>query len=134
MRNTYIETSIKITMKFLTLFLVCLLAAGCALHDEADLAGNWQTVSITEEGDSLAVDLNNINFRFTDKGRYTYNSTLEYHESGRYHIDGKYLLSIDTTQAGQTEKAVEIMQLANDSLILRMKDQEKERLLVLVRE
>ncbi|MEL7222052.1 MAG: lipocalin family protein, partial [Bacteroidota bacterium] len=96
-----------------------------------DLVGEWQATELSEEGDSLKVNTNDVRFTFSAAGRYQYFSTLNYQESGLYKIDGKYLLSTDTTRAGQAEKAVEIVKLINDSLVIKMKDQGKERLMVL---
>ena len=121
------------TFRFLTLcFFLSILS--CESYDTAELSGNWQAISLTEEGDSLAVDLSGIRFEFKDSGRYYFHSTLNYEEAGTYRLDGPYLFSTDTTQTLTREKAVEIMLLTTDSLQLRMQELGKERIMLLRRE
>lgn len=116
-------------------FLVLLLAFyACNSYDNPDLAGNWQAVSLTEEGDSLAVDLSSIRFDFKNDGRYYFHSTLNYEEAGTYRLDGPYLFSTDTLQSVAREKAVEIILLNEDSLQLRMQELGKERIMLLLKE
>ena len=105
----------------------------CDPYSDSDLAGSWHAVEITEEGDSLAVDLKGIRFEFTDNARYYFHSTLNYEEAGTYRLDGPYLFSTDTTQEVSREKAVEIVLLNNDSLQLRMQELGKERIMLLKR-
>ncbi|MGH1437699.1 MAG: hypothetical protein ACRBG0_24900 [Lewinella sp.] len=106
----------------------------CDPYAESDLAGNWEAIRITEEGDSLAVDLSGIRFEFTNNGRYYFHSTLNYEEAGTYRLDGPYLFSTDTTQEISREKAVEIVLLNTDSLQLRMQELGKERVMLLKKE
>lgn len=106
----------------------------CDPYSDADLAGNWKAVEITEEGDSLAVDLSGIRFEFTNDGHYYFHSTLNYEEAGTYRLDGPYLFSTDTTQEISREKAVEIVLLNADSLQLRMQELGKERIMLLKKE
>jgi hypothetical protein len=113
---------------------LCLLMISCELYDNTELSGNWQAISLTEEGDSLAVDLSGIRFEFKEDGRYYFHSTLNYEEAGTYRLDGPYLFSTDTTQSLIREKAVEIMLLTTDSLELRMKELGKERIMLLRKE
>lgn len=115
------------------LLFVCLVCA-CEPYSTADLAGSWRAVSLTEDGDSLAVDLTEIGFTFTADGGYTFQSTLNYQESGTYHLDGPYLFSTDTTKDWQQEKAVKIAYLTTDSLQLEMQEMGKARYLWLARE
>jgi hypothetical protein len=105
----------------------------CEPYSDSDLAGSWQAVEITEEGDSLAVDLSGIRFEFTNNGRYYFHSTLNYEEAGTYRLDGPYLFSTDTIQEVSREKAVEILLLNTDSLQLRMEELGKERIMLLKR-
>lgn len=105
----------------------------CNPYADSDLAGSWKVLQITEEGDSLGVDLSGIRFEFTNNGRYYFHSTLNYEEAGTYRLDGPYLFSTDTTQEISREKAVEILLLNTDSLELRMQELGKERIMLLKR-
>ena len=113
---------------------VLLLFCTCEAYEKSELSGNWQAVNLTEEGDSLAVDLSDIRFEFRDDGRYYFHSTLNYEEAGTYRLDGPYLFSTDTLKSLSREKAVEIMLLNADSLQLRMQELGKERIMLLKRE
>lgn len=117
----------------LAVLMLSLVFFACDPYADSDLAGSWHAVEITEEGDSLAVDLSGIRFEFTNDGRYYFHSTLNYEEAGTYRLDGPYLFSTDTTQEISREKAVEIMLLNTDSLQLRMEELGKERIMLLKR-
>lgn len=114
------------------LVLVCtLLLAGCAQYSASDLVGNWEAISLTEEGDSLQVNLAEIGFEFNEQGGYNFSSTLNYEEAGTFRIDGPFLYSIDTTSSLGREKAVKIETLNLDTLTIRMREGSKDRLLTL---
>ncbi len=117
--------------KVLLLSVLIVSALACDQYANADIAGNWEVVELTEVGDSLAVDLSAIEFRFSEDGVYEFTSTLDYREAGTYRLDGPYLFSTDTLQPPLREKAVEITYLSPDTLRLRMKELGKERLMVL---
>jgi hypothetical protein len=106
----------------------------CEPYAAADLAGAWQAVSLTEEGDSLSVNLADIGFTFEAEGGYTFRSTLKYREAGTFRLDGPYLFSTDTTTQLPQEKAVKILHLNTDSLQLEMQEMGKTRILWLVKE
>lgn len=109
---------------------VLLLAASCSPLEKGNIHGEWKGIEATEEGVPIGVDPGLIRMSFGDKG-YTYQSTLNYREAGAYYIDSKYLYTTDTLNQASTEKAVEIVQLGPDTLILKMMEGERERLLTL---
>lgn len=115
--------------------LVCLctlVVVACGPYQSRDFHGHWQGILLTEEGDTIAIDPSLIDFRF-DKKQYTFSSTLNYKESGEYHVKGDVLFTIDKQTAGAREKAVRIKYLQNDTLILGMKDNGRNRDLKLKR-
>lgn len=114
--------------------LLTLLTACQSGYQAENLKGQWQAIAITEEGTPLAVDPSQIQLSFTSEDRYTYESTLNYREAGSYSVDGAYLFTRDTLNQASTEKAVEILQLASDTLQLKMMDGDKERQLTMVRQ
>lgn len=116
-------------------YLVCLLAcvlASCGGIQKEELKGKWTAVQLTEEGDSLKVNLEEITLNFWENG-YDFTSTLNYKESGIYQLKDNLLITLDSINEGQTEKVVEITKLQNDSLFIRMNEAGKERLLVMKR-
>lgn len=116
------------------LVLLIFILTACQPYSEAELYGEWKIIELTEEGDSLAVDLNELGFQFKENGRYHFQSTLKYEEAGTYRLDGPFLFSTDTTQESTTEKAVEILQLSGDTLILLMQEAGKDRSMILKKE
>ncbi len=120
----------------LTAVLVALifLLPSCSPYNNTDLAGEWTAISLTEEGDSLAIELSDVGFSFTEDGQYTFSSTLEYQEAGSYRLDGPYLFTTDSLSGVALEKAVEIKALQNDSLTILMNDLGKERVMILQRD
>lgn len=117
------------------LFLVLVLSSffACSPYRQRDLVGEWQAVSITQEGDSLTIDPKVVQFTFSKNEGYTFNSTLNYHESGTFYVLNKRLFTMDTLNRASTEKAVEILLLTPDSLHIQMSDNGKNRLMKLVK-
>jgi hypothetical protein len=114
----------------------CLLLAGVLLHctrEEKLLVGDWQAVSVTENGDSLRLNPAEIGFTFREDKRYSFRSTLRYSEAGRWRYDHGFLFATDTTHPGLPERIVAIDRLTLDSLILRMRADSAEREVVLLR-
>jgi hypothetical protein len=103
----------------------------CSPYRQNDLIGDWQAISITQEGDTLKIDPKIVKFTFNKDEGYTFRSTLNYQESGTYYIINKQLFTMDTLNRASTEKIVEILQLSPDSLNLKMNDAGKERLMKL---
>ncbi len=122
-------------MRYISYLLFLIMSVfSCQKQPNIDLTGTWKAIELTQEGDSLEIDLGEVSFKFMENGRYQFNSTLKYKEAGTYHIDGPFLFSTDTTQNILHEKAVEIIQLSGDTLILRMEELDKERVMVLKKE
>lgn len=114
------------------LCLICCLALGCEGVKKEALKGKWTAVQLTEEGDSLKVNLDEITLDFHEKG-YGFTSTLNYKEAGIYTLKDNLLTTLDSLNEGTIEKVVEITRLQNDSLYIRMNEEGKERLLVMTR-
>jgi len=110
--------------------LICLWA--CTGIKKDDLKGNWTAVQLTEEGDSLKVNLDEITLQFEEEG-YTFTSTLNHKEAGIYYLRNNYLFTLDSLNPEAKEKVVEIARLQNDSLFVRMNETGKERILVLTK-
>lgn len=80
----------------------------------------------------MPVDPREISFTFQADGTYQYRSTLDYQEAGRYRLQPPYLFTTDTTRETGTEKAVEMLVLQSDTLLLRMVQDGKEQRLLLL--
>ncbi len=118
------------------IYLICLLAisiAACSGLEKEQLKGKWTAVQLTEEGDSLKVNLEEITLAFKETG-YDFTSTLNYKEAGTYDLKDNLLTTLDSLNTNQQEKVVEITKLQNDSLFIRMNEAGKERLLVMIRD
>lgn len=114
---------------FLTLFLLF----ACQQMNDESLIGQWQAVSLTEEGEPVPVNMEEISFEFRADQSYRYSSTLNYREAGAWYVETRFLYTTDTINQASTEKAVEILMLSEDSLHLGMLEDGKERVIKLVR-
>ena len=115
---------------FKAAFFLMAFLASCSPVDRGMIVGEWAGIAALEEGASIGVDPSLIRMTFGDKG-YTYSSTLNYREAGAYYIDSKYLYTTDTLNQASTEKAVEIVKLTADSLVLKMNESGRERFLIM---
>lgn len=115
------------------LFLVGLLISSCGGITQEQLNGKWTAVQLTEEGDSLSVNLEEITLNFDAQNNYGFTSTLNYKEEGTYKLNKNLLSTVDQLNGENKEKLVEITKLANDSLFIRMMEEGKERILVMTR-
>ena len=116
--------------KFTPFIFLLLLFAACSPVDESLIKGKWAGIAVIEEGSPINIDPSEVRMSFKDKG-YIYSSTLNYEEAGTYYIHSKYLYTTDTLNQASTEKAVEIVKLTPDSLVLKMNETGKERLLMM---
>lgn len=89
---------------------------------------------MTENGDSLHLDPSEIYFSFRPDYRYDFASTLRYREAGTWRFEEGFLFARDTTQPANPERIVAIERLTIDSLVMRMRADSAERLVVLLRE
>ena len=109
---------------------------GCQSNLEQEMIlGSWKAIEVLEE--QLPLNLEDpgvIKLTFYNNNQYEYQSTLNYREAGSYEIDYPYLITIDTVNKASTKKAVKISKLTTDSLFLLMKENEKERILKLVKQ
>lgn len=106
---------------------------GCANIQEKKLVGKWQGASLIEDGMPMQVSPTDIGFEFFNKGYYHFRSTLNYREAGTYSVNGNLLYTLDTINEASTEKSVQILQVTDDSLFLKMNAEGKEQLVKLFR-
>ncbi len=111
------------------LSLVILLATACQKLENELLPGKWQAVEVLEEGKPLDVDASTIWLQLDGNENYTFEGTLNYREAGKYYIQSNLLYTLDTINQASTEKAIEIVTLTPDSLLIKMNEDGKERLL-----
>jgi hypothetical protein len=113
---------------------VLVAVASCGNPLERNILGAWTAITVTEESDTLQLDPSEIHFSFTENGSYTFQSTLGYREAGSFSLNDNLLLTTDTLQDGATEKKVLIYRLEADTLILHMKQADKNRQVHLIRD
>ena len=118
-------------MKQSILSLLAMAVLACGPYQKKDLIGTWQGVSVLEEGKPLDLDAGEITFAFYPNAGYTFTSTLKYQEAGTFSIEGHLLYTRDTLHENAEEKAVLIKNASRDSLAFAMKENGKDRLLIL---
>jgi hypothetical protein len=113
-------------MKRLSLaFLGIALIVACGNVQEKKLVGKWQAASVTEDGMPMPISPADIGFEFFENGYYHYRSTLSYKEAGSFSVQGSLLYTLDTLNKASTEKSVQILELTQDSLFLKMNNEGK---------
>ncbi|MFN7118973.1 MAG: lipocalin family protein [Saprospiraceae bacterium] len=120
-------------MRNLIVVIIILNAFGCADIKQNHLVGNWQGTELLENGRPLEADIQVVRFYFAENNQYQYHGTLNYQEAGTYHLNANYLYTTDTLNQATTEKAVEIVHLTPDSLVIKMNDSGKERIMKLAK-
>jgi len=117
----------------LLFMLLALVLVGCGNPLQDIVVGDWTAIQITEEGEKLSVNVGEVKLNLRESGDYKYFSTLNYQEAGSWFLDENLLFTNDTIhKAGQ--KAVMILEAKQDTLILKMLENGKERLLTLAKE
>lgn len=113
-------------MKRLSLaFLGIALLVACGNVQEKKLVGKWQAASVMEDGMPMPISPSDIGFEFFENGYYHYRSTLNYKEAGNFSVQGSLLYTLDTLNKASTEKSVQILELTQDSLFLKMNNEGK---------
>jgi len=105
--------------------LIYFFCTACNEEEPSKIIGSWEAVKL---------DLEEISFHFTDDQSYEFTSTLNYREAGSYYLKSDMLYTTDTLNQASTEKIVEIIRLEEDTLLIRMDQNGKERQLKLARQ
>lgn len=111
-----------------------LLFAGCSNNEPLAITGQWKATALEEEGEALDVELDKIQFTFYPNAKYDYKSTLNYREAGHYQMRSKYLYTTDTLNQASVEKVVEVIRFIPDTMVIKMNQDGKERLLTLAKQ
>jgi hypothetical protein len=119
-------------MKYAMIILSSLLFLfACKNIGKQKILGKWQAATILEDGMPMPVPVNVVGFEFFPNGFYHFRSTLEYKEAGTFDVDGSYLFTLDTINEASTQKSVQILQVTEDSLFLKMNAEGKEQVIKL---
>jgi hypothetical protein len=120
---------------FLILFLsfIAIQFSSCDRYKTMQLKGQWKAVSVVKNNQTFEVPLEEIKLNFTDKA-YSFEGTLQYREAGHYSISTPFLYTIDTLDSDSEQKAVQILQLTNDTLEILMDQGGEEMILKMVKE
>ncbi|WP_020567450.1 hypothetical protein [Neolewinella persica] len=117
-----------------TLLVLVLLLCHCGEREDVRLLGKWQATQVLQRGDSLLLDPAEVGFSFLPNNRYAYRSTLRYQEAGTWRYDNGFLFAQDTTRAAATERIVAVEKLTSDSLVLRMRADTTEQVMILLKQ
>ena len=124
------------SLRFLSgilLLIFALTACKRTLKEEMQLNGNWQA-SQMKLGDSLLnIQYELITLKILPHHRYAFTNNLNQTEAGIFEIRDSLLLLNDTTGTGMREKALHILQLNKDSLLLRQNYQGRDARLLMRR-
>ncbi|MEL6720447.1 MAG: hypothetical protein AAFO82_21965 [Bacteroidota bacterium] len=105
----------------------------CASDKENLLLGRWNATQLTENGNSIEMELEEVWFTFDEQGHYQFHSTLNYREAGFYKQNNNLLYTTDTLIEDRNRQAVKILKLDEAHLELGMEDRGKKRVLSLMK-
>ncbi len=121
---------------FITFLFAIIFFSACQKIDSKQLIGNWGFVSFTDNNKKPLSIKPDLNLNFDDKSHYEYSSVwknAEYSESGSYRLKGDLLYTTNSSK-NKSEKAVQVLKLTQDTLVLKMKNAAQDiQLLTLVR-
>ena len=119
-----------------TLLFALIFFSACQKFDSKQLIGHWGFVSFTDNNHKPLNIEPDLDMSFDDKAHYEYASVwknAEYSESGSYVLKGDLLYTTNTSK-NKAEKAVQVLKLTQDTLVLKMKNAALDiQLLTLVR-
>lgn len=97
------------------------------------LEGNWQINKMLVHDTALKIDYQIMKLQFMPLHRYSFTNNLNQTEAGIFEIKDSLLLLSDTTKTKIVERAIQIMRLSNDTLLLRQNFQGNEARLILTK-
>ena len=113
--------------------LLCLVLVSCHSIDEGDLHGTWVGEQVIEAGDTVTMDLSNLRLHFEPDGSFTYIKTSRERLAGTYSMSGS-LLELEVQEPEPEQILIQISDLSETAMHLRMNHEGNERHLGLVKE
>jgi hypothetical protein len=115
-----------------SLVLGILLLPACREYTSEALTGSWRASSVVEEGDTLDLDLANVFLDFTEDRQFHYQHTQLDSLSGVFKLsDG--LINLYVLSPSPDTIIIQLADLTDKSMILRMNHDGRERLVTMVR-
>lgn len=120
-------------MRFYILGILLLsFASGCAHIDKKDLLGTWKADLVLEESDTVPADLSKVSLVLNEDDSFLYQMTTQESWSGSYELTGD-LLAMHIAHPKQDSITIQVLELAESHLRLRMNHEGKERQLLMSR-
>lgn len=120
-------------IKYLTPLILIVLFGACTSWNESDLVGTWEATSVTEEGEAVSIDYPTVKLILKADRTYEYKGTLNYREAGKWLAESNFLYTKDTLKPEGAQRAVYISAFEQDSLEMKMVEQEKTRIMKMKR-
>ncbi|NND32109.1 MAG: lipocalin family protein [Saprospiraceae bacterium] len=115
---------------FITVFsLVGVLA--CQQHSPEALTGSWKAISVVEENDTLDLDLSNVNLTF-NSDMFLYQHTQKDSMRGTFSLK-RGLINLYVQKPEGDTIVIQLTELTDSELILRMNHEGKERFVTFIR-
>jgi hypothetical protein len=113
-----------------------LISIGCNPNNQIieDIEGDWIAANLTEEGVDQVTDLSTVCLSFRNDHTYNFHGTLRYFESGTFDIRNNTLYVVPTGEGSDSiPRTMELITISTDTLRILMLDENRERVLTLVR-
>jgi hypothetical protein len=115
-----------------TISLLIWTCCSCGDHSPQALTGDWRAEMVVEEGDTLEMDLSNVTLNFTEDQNFKYKHTQRDSLSGNFNLS-KGLIKLFVDEPIMDTIIIQLSNLNEKSMILRMNHEGKERLVTLVK-
>lgn len=121
-------------VRVLPLFvLIFTLFIACNSNNKELMIGDWNAVSFIQEDSTYQIDLSRVQLSFDELGNYCYSSNLKHEECGHYKLQKNFLVLTDTLNQGQDAKNLFFEFITEDSLLIKMKQNELDQTLMFSR-
>jgi hypothetical protein len=104
----------------------------CEHHSPEALTGDWRADVVVEEGDTIEMDLASVSLSFTQDQHFKYKHTQRDSLAGSYNLS-KGLIKLFVTDPATDTIIIQLANLNENSMILRMNHEGKERLVTLIK-
>jgi len=120
------------------MYLFCLfILMGCGeintSHPELINTGHWQVKKMWVNDSIPKIEFDKMSLDLLPNSRYKFVNNLNQTEAGTFTITDSLLILADTTEGNYIEKAMHILKMTEDSMILRLNFKQKESKLLLIR-
>jgi hypothetical protein len=116
----------------LVILFTCCYWIACTQYSPELLIGTWKASTVVEEGDTLDLDLSNVELSFELENDFIYQHTQRDSMSGKFKLDGA-LINLFVEVPQKDTIIIQLSELKDNALTLRMNHEGNERLVTMTK-